>query len=141
MLSNLLEQEIGIQITSHKRLSSSGANVDEVENVFACDLSFPLHVAFELHQAVSIGVYNEVLFEKLSRIIVDFDGDLINYLFLLLKLEDQQQTVRTTIKERFAISTCKTQRNNFSLSSQLQNLSSQNTNDQEPSPPETVERR
>ena len=124
ILSNILEQEIGIKLISPKRVSSSGATIEETENVIACDLSLPLHIAFELHQSISTGVFCDILFEKISQIDVDFDSDAIEYILLLLRLEEKTPTIRTTVSERLAIATCKTQQKNLSLSSQLQNLSS-----------------
>ena len=132
VLAHSLEQEIGINLISPKRSSSSGSILgeNEEEEVISCDLSLSLNIAAKLHMILSPGVYCQSLFDKIFQIPVLLDiSDPFEYILLLLCNERPTPQVRTTTLERLSVSTGKSQKKNLSISAQLKNNSCQDTNE------------
>ena len=120
VLSHFIEKEIGLQITSPKRVSSSGASLSESDNIIACDLIISLKIAAKLHLSLSSGVYCKEIFDQIQNIQINNQiEDEIQYIMLLLSSNYEKTVIRTTKSERLAVSVCKAQRRNLSLSSQL----------------------
>lgn len=127
VLANMLEQEIGIQLISTKRSSSSGAVVEKTENLADYNLSFAFYFAAKLHRTLSFGVYCEDLFNKIEQF--NKSGEMcdpIEYLVILLNFEHPIPKERTTLSERLTVSVCKSQKKNLSISSQLEKISQEN---------------
>lgn len=120
VLSHFIEKEIGLQITSPKRVSSSGASLSESDSIIACDLIISLKIAAKIHHSLSSGVYCKEIFNQIQNIQINNQiEDEIQYIMLLLSSHYEKTVIRTTKSERLAVSVCKSQRRNLSLSSQL----------------------
>ena len=68
ILAHSLEQEIGIQMISPKRTNLSGSIIQEVTEIIAGDLFFPLQLAAMMHLKFSQDVYCKELFNKIIEI-------------------------------------------------------------------------
>ena len=111
-MSTFLEKEIGIKLTSPKRVSSSGARLCESNDVFGIDLTISLKMASKLHLSLSSGIYCTELFQKIEQFQID-SGIIDEIEYIMHLLNSNSQT------DRFTFSVCKYQKRNLSLALQL----------------------